>query len=553
MCANIYNVPWGIMTTLPDGLEPVKGDSPVLRILLVDDVQENLELLEDVLAENGYSALLAKNGIEALSVVRAESVHMIVADAMMPKMDGFQLCKEVRAIPAYAKVPFIIYTGNYVDTADQDFARSIGVDRYVVKYAGLGALVQAINELAKQCYGRRVEESPSTQDQLDDQEFLEKHRAIVIKKLEEKMAELEMYAETLVRKNREVQASEDRYRSLFDHASIAILVLDRSTGKILEVNQAGLDLLGYSREELLAVPRLPFTQIDFAACLRDATKFTSGDMSLTRLDGETLQVDVGFGPLTRTQDTRILVYIRDITEQRQMRQQLMQAEKMTLMGRLAAGIAHEIRNPLSAISLNLQFLITKMEQYPELREPLQDAMEGTKRIETVIENTLNLARFTPPVLHEEQINELVQQVLGFVKISVQQKEVHFDTALTPDLPPIHVDAKQIQQVVLNIVQNAIDASIEGGRVHVSTGIEPWSSAGGGDTKAAVVRVRDNGKGITADQRKHLFEQFYTTKKGGTGLGLTISRQIMEKHLGEIRFDTPDAGGTLVRLFFPIHS
>jgi signal transduction histidine kinase len=301
------------------------------------------------------------------------------------------------------------------------------------------------------------------------------------------------------------------------------------------------------------MPGLPFTNTDFAACLRDATRFTSGDMSLTRPDGETLQVDVGFGPLTKNQDTRILVYIRDITEQRQMRQQLMQAEKMTLMGRLAAGIAHEIRNPLSAIALNLQYLITKIDQYPELREALQDALEGTKRIEAVIENTLNLARFTPPVLREEHINELVRQVLGFVKISVQQKEVHFDTALAPDLPVIHADAKQIQQVILNVIQNAIDASAEGGRVVVLTGIESWSSADGGDTNAIVVKVRDHGKGITAEQRKHLFEQFYTTKKGGTGLGLTISRQIMEKHRGEIRFDAPEDGGTLVRLLFPIHS
>jgi len=541
------------MTTMSDGQEPVTGDGPALKILLVDDVQENLELMEDVLAEIGYTALLARNGVEALSVVKNESVHMIVADAMMPKMDGFQLCKEVRAIAAYAKVPFIIYTGNYVDTADEEFARSIGVDRYVVKHAGLGALVQAINELARQCYGRKLEEPPSNQDQLDDQEFLEKHRAIVIKKLEEKMAELEIYAETLVRKNREVQASEERYRSLFDHASVAIFVLDRSTENILDVNQAGLDLLGYSRDEVLMMPRLPFTDTDFAAFLQDATRFTSGEMSLLRKDGEVLQVDVGFGPLTRTQDMRILVYIRDITEQRQMRQQLMQAEKMTLMGRLAAGIAHEIRNPLSAIALNLQYLITKADRYSELREPLEDALEGTKRIETVIENTLNLARFTPPVLHQEQINELVRQVLGFVKISVQQKEIQFDTALIPDLPPARVDAKQIHQVLLNVLQNAIDASMEGGHVHVSTGIEPWVSADGLDTEAIVVKVRDYGRGISAEQRRHLFEQFYTTKKGGTGLGLSISRQIMEKHQGEIRFDSPADGGTLVRILFPIHS
>ena len=124
---------------------------------------------------------------------------------------------------------------------------------------------------------------------------------------------------------------------------------------------------------------------------------------------------------------------------------------------------------------------------------------------------------------------------------MQQKDIQFDTALIPDLPPVRVDAKQIQQVMLNVLQNAIDASMEGGHVHVSTGIEPWVSADGLDTEAVVVKVRDYGRGISAEQRKHLFEQFYTTKKGGTGLGLSISRQIMEKHQGEIRFDSPDRG------------
>jgi CheY-like chemotaxis protein len=110
-----------------------------LRVLLVDDAQENLDLLEDVLTEHGYMTVLARNGMDALELMTHEEVHLIVADAMMPKMDGFLLCKEVRARPASAAVPFVIYTGNYVDPQEQDFAHSIGVDRYVVKYAGLGA------------------------------------------------------------------------------------------------------------------------------------------------------------------------------------------------------------------------------------------------------------------------------------------------------------------------------------------------------------------------------------------------------------------------------
>ncbi len=538
------------MTNLSHTNGTLTGDGRVMKVLLVDDVQENLELLEDVLSENGYQPLLARNGVEALHLVQTDTVHMIVADAMMPKMDGFQLCKEIRAIPACATVPFIIYTGNYVDAGDQEFARSIGVDRYVVKYAGLGALVQAINELAQQKYGRTPEDAAPAQEHLDDQEFLEKHRAIVIKKLEEKMTELEMYADTLIRKNKEIQASEDRYRTLFDHASIAIFVVDRATGKVLDVNRAGVELLGYTREELMAMNRLPLGAGGFTNAILESAGFSSGETTITRKGGESVPVDLGVGPLTRPQDTRVLLYVRDISEQKQMREQLIQAEKMTLMGRLAAGIAHEIRNPLSAIALNLQFLILKTQEQTEMSDPLKDALEGTRRIESVIENTLNLARVTPPVLKEAQLNDIVQQVLGFIKLSVQQKDVRFATRLADGMPPVWIDAKQIQQVLLNVVQNAIDASPEGTDVELGTLLSGEDGSAGGTVELS---VRDHGPGISQDDRKHLFEQFFTTKAGGTGLGLSISRQIMEKHRGEIRIDPADGGGTIVRLLFPLHS
>ena len=531
------------------------GNTQRLRVLLVDDVQENLELLEDVLLENGYSALLARNGMDALDQLRTEEVHIIVADAMMPKMDGFQLCKEVRADPSCAKIPFIIYTGNYVDGGDQEFARSIGVDRYVVKYAGLNALVDAVNELAQQNYGHRSEIQKKAPDQIDDQAFLEKHHEIVIKKLEEKMAELEMYADTLVRKNREIQSSEDRYRALFDHASIAIFVIDRASGKILDANRQGLALLGYPKEELLGMPGLPFVERgEFARDILQAHDYSSGETSIQTKDGEVLNIDVGVGPVTRPQDTRILLYIRDITEQKKMREQLMQAEKMTLMGHLAAGIAHEIRNPLAAISLNLQFLMQKCEPTCQSLESLKDALEGARRVEAVIENTLNLARVTPPVLKQENMNDLVNQVMGFLKISVQQKDIKIDTFLADNLPPIMADAKQIHQVILNVVQNAIDASEEQGLVTLSTGLlEDVHQEEGVPPKKVLVAIRDCGVGISPEQTKNLFKQFRTTKRGGTGLGLALSKQIMDRHNGEIRIEPAPGAGTIVRLIFPIHS
>ena len=114
-----------------------------------------------------------------------------------------------------------------------------------------------------------------------------------------------------------------------------------------------------------------------------------------------------------------------------------------------------------------------------------------------------------------------------------------------------IDAKQMQQVVLNVVQNAIDASPDGATVELTTAQCRYRTA---DERGMVeLAVRDLGPGISAEQRKHLFEQFYTTKSGGTGLGLSISKQIIEKHKGEIRIDPAEGGGTIVRISLPTHS
>jgi PAS domain S-box-containing protein len=524
------------------------GEPRVIRVLIVDDVQENLELLDDVLADGGYAPLTARNGVQALDVLKKEDVHLVIADAMMPKMDGFQLCKEVRALPGYARTPFIIYTGNYVDESDQEFARSIGVDRYVVKGTGVGVLFEAINELVQQRYGLLPGPSASGEARLDDQAFLEQHRALVIKKLEEKMVELEVYAETLERKNREVQASEERYRALFESASIPIFVIDRESGRVLDVNKQGLDLLGYSTDELAAMPRLPFADAgEFTKGILDASKFVAGETTIRRADGDVLDVDVGVGPVTRPQDTRLLLYIRDITEQKKMREHLLQAEKMALMGRLAAGIAHEVRNPLAAISLNLQYLAAKGSLDAPMVESIGNALEGAKRVESVIENTLSLARVSPPVLQPEPVNALVQKVIGFIEMSSKQKDVRVETRLGQDLPLVKVDAKQIQQVLINIVQNAIDASPMGEVVTLSTLL----TEGEGRSHVCIT-VRDRGPGVPPEHRKYLFQQFRTTKPGGTGLGLVLSRQILERHKGTIALEDAAGGGTVVRIQIPTH-
>jgi len=232
----------------------------------------------------------------------------------------------------------------------------------------------------------------------------------------------------------------------------------------------------------------------------------------------------------------------------------MQAEKMSLMGRLAAGIAHEIRNPLAAVSLNLQFLAQKPGLDEGAKTIISDALEGARRVESVMENTLSLARITPPVIKPEDVHELLDQTLGFLKISAQAKKTQIDVTSGASVPKIHVDAKQIQQVVLNIVQNAIDASHDEGIIAVNTGVVDEPAVGQTIAVPCVaLTVRDHGAGMTKEQYKHIFEHFRTTKPGGTGLGLAMSKQIMLRHGGEIIVEPAPGSGTIVRLLFPIRN
>ncbi len=554
-----------VKVTMQTSTNPISEDSLTitslpLRVLLVDDIPENLLLLEEVLSDQGYETVSVTSGAEAMQQLEINPVHAIVADAMMPSMDGFQLCKEVKESRRYSQIPFIIYTGNYVDKEDRSFAKTIGVDAYVMKYDGLASLVQSVNDLTRHPGGATgAGEDLALKDliapNIDGHTFLERHHAIIVKKLEEKMVELEMYAETLSRKNREIQASEARYRNLFEHASIGIFVLDRETGKILDVNGEALTLLGYSGDEMLTIVPLSFVQEDeVRQSILQSENYFSMEATFKRKDGAFVEVELGAGPFAEENNSKILLYVLDITDQKRMRQHLVQSEKMAFMGRLAASIAHDIRNPLAAITLNLQYVAKRLSEDFKDRGSIDFALEGAARIGKVIENTLNLARVTPPKVQPESINNIVSTATTFLTTACSQKNILLETQFDSSLPSVFVEAKQIEQVILNLIQNAIDVAPERTTVTVSTCLmEDLHSRGSQPKNRVAVVVLDRGPGIPADTMKHLFEPFFTTKSEGTGLGLALSKQIMDKHKGEIRIEPAVGGGTIARLIFSVNN
>lgn len=519
-----------------------------LSILVVDDIPENILLLEDVLGELGYRTLAAYNGLQALEVLAKEEVHLIIADAMMPKMDGFQLCKSVRNSSRHAALPFIIYSSDYIDEEDKELARTIGADRYVVKTGGTDSLVLAVSELMNIAEPKPVYDPDQQVLPLDDHSFLERHYKLVVKKLEEKMENLEQYSMQLLKKNEQLQRSERRYRLLFEKASVAIFVLDSRGRELVDVNPYTEHVLGASRDELLEARHLPFADSEERETLVVEPGF-SGELTMRAKDGRIICLETDAAAIESDEEQFILLFSRDTTERKMMIEKLHQSEKLSMLGTIAAGIAHEVRNPLAGIKLNLQFLEQKYGDAFEEIDVLRLAVQGAQHIEKVVENTLTIARTSSPDVRTGSINDLVAQAVGLLTLTVRKKDIALESDLGPDLPPLHLDGKQVLQVILNIIRNAVEATPPQGTISVVTGLE--RPADPGLKPRITCTVTDTGVGISDEYLKAPFELFKTSKADGTGLGLTLSRRIMQQHGGDILISRPAAGGTQIKLYFPL--
>lgn len=220
--------------------------------------------------------------------------------------------------------------------------------------------------------------------------------------------------------------------------------------------------------------------------------------------------------------------------------QMQQAGKLATIGELAAGIAHEIRNPLAGIGAAVEVLA---EHHPETnREIVQEIQHQTQRLNTTLCDLLDFARFREPEIAPCDLADIVQRMLTLVRPDAQKHHVQIVDELPADLPLLHADATQVQQALLNLFLNGIQAMPNGGTLTVRALTQ--------DNRLSLT-IADTGVGIAPEIREKIFSPFFTTKHRGTGLGLAITRTIMEKHRGAISVESELGKGTTFRLDFPI--
>lgn len=246
--------------------------------------------------------------------------------------------------------------------------------------------------------------------------------------------------------------------------------------------------------------------------------------------------------------TAVIHVLRDITERKRIEETLQRAEQMKLVGEWASALAHEIKNPLAGIKVSVEVLSEELE-LQEDKKMVERAVEEIKRIENLLKSLLNFAKPPKPQLSRTDLNDLLDKTATF---SLKQPSVsrnnsgiiHIVKEFAPSLPRILADPMQLQQIFLNLLLNSFEAMPAGGTLLLKTEHDPA-------VKAIRVEIADTGKGMESQLQDKIFEPFFTTKKKGSGLGLAVTKRLIEQHRGDIHLTSKPGKGTVFTITFPV--
>jgi C4-dicarboxylate-specific signal transduction histidine kinase len=249
-----------------------------------------------------------------------------------------------------------------------------------------------------------------------------------------------------------------------------------------------------------------------------------------------------------------MALITDITERKRVeaqlqrqRETLYQSEKLAALGTLSAGIAHEMNNPLGIITSRIEVMLLDAEEHnlpPQVLEDLQVLHRATQRVARIASNLRSFARQTPREHARVDLNAVVQETLLLMQKPLEVDGIRLTTRLDPALAPILGDASTLQQVLLNLVTNAREAMASSGEIRIET------SPAAAPTGWVQLVINDTGPGISPEELLKVFDPFYTTKKTGTGLGLSVSYGIIQDHHGTVDVQSVPGRGTTFVLAFP---
>ena len=486
------------------------------QILLVDDNPINLQILYKTLQGSGYRLLIAKNGQTALDIARRTKPSLVLLDVMMPDMDGFDVCEQLKADPETTDIAVI-------------FLSALGDSRAKVR----GFAVGGVDYIAKPFQSDEVVARVRTH--------------IKIHRLERQLA----------RRNSELEAENQQILNAVDEG---IVGLD-AEGRVTSVNPAASRITGWPAADLIGemLQSLPILQSSIGDVERSLPgdghmpKSTYSEIELVRARSGAL-VPVSLTYSARQEGGAVLV-MRDISawleseealrqtreELETQRQHMAHMERLSSSGELAAGIAHELNQPLTAVVNYAQVGKRLLEHVDIDRPKLIDLLDkvGTQavRASEVIRRLRSYVKKPDMGRERSDLNEVLQEVVALAEVDSRINDVPIHLEFENQLAAVAIDIVQIQQVALNLLRNAMEAMQHAPDKQHGVVMRTWQSDG-----YVCFSVIDRGHGLSEAAQAQLFTPFFTTKSSGMGIGLSICQSIVQAHGGEIGYRNNPEGG-----------
>lgn len=552
-------LPGGLPTELPGGLPgglpgaplPPLAHRPELpHVLVVEDNPDLLHFLHDVLADS-YNVTLAANGAAGMAAALACPPDLVITDLMMPQVDGMQLIQQLRRLAQFQQVPAIVLTARADDSLRDNLLEEFVQDHLTKPFSPqeLRARVRNLVTVKRSVALLQSELATQASDVGELTAALVTHR---------KFLQDSLYA---------LQVSERRWLGFYENTAVGIAMAD-GEGRIVIANPALQHMLGYSESEIRGVSLIEITEASERTLTeRNVHGLMDGIVSSYQLEkryakrnGGYLWANVSASriPAVDGDGPWLAVIVQDISARKQAENELaatqtelVRVSRFTAMGELAASIAHEVNQPLSAIATNSQAALRWISRdTPDLGEvvaALNRVYRDANLAGDVIARIRNfLSR--GGIKHERiAVQHILYDLLRMLHTLFQTSGVQVSLLVSPALPSLNADKVQLQQVLLNLMVNAVEAMREQPASQRMLSISVTEQA----TQGIVFSVCDSGPGIAPEMQPKIFDALFSTKSDGLGMGLAISRSIVENHGGWLRLE-PDCGtGACFRFNIPL--
>ena len=507
------------------------------KIVLIDDEEDIREVMTLTLKDAGYRVETAPDGKTGIRLCEDFSPQIVITDIRMPGMDGLQVLETLKN--SNPNIEVIVATAY----GEMDLAiRALQLDAsdFITKPIGDEALYLAL---------KRAKERFTSRKQLQDYtSILEKEKA-----------------ET----SQELLKTIEFQRNLIESSMDGILGCDETDTAVI-YNQSMEQMLGFSKAE--AIHQMKFEDFFSAKETARFKERLTGEMyggknrlflfetMLQSKSGRNIPVQVSAIRLhAHGRPGGLVCFFRDLREIRKLEREvadqarILHQDKMMSLGRLAASVVHEINNPLSGMLNYLRLMVRILDQGP-LAEDRKEKFKRylilieneTNRCYRIVSSLLSFSRKSPPAFGQVHIDELLQRCILLSQHKIELSNIRLESDIQANIPPVQGDFNQLQQCLINLIFNAIDAMPHGGILNLEGSYRA-------EKHLVIVTVKDSGPGIAPEILPHIFEPFFTTKQEGYGVGLGLSTVygIMQLHHGSVNVESPPGIGTAFMLELPV--